>query len=102
MNQFTDMDRPRSAPEVAAASMRSREAVRDASYYHRRANQHQAMGDCADPAAVPVHRELAAAYRAAATAAERGEIVDFSGWHRGERHDPPAPAPPSRWLRAAE
>ena len=56
----------------------------ESSYYYRRADQHCLMAERAKPEAAAVHREMAAAYRAAADAVEHGEAVDFGGWHRGE------------------
>lgn len=85
MDQSTPMDRVRSTTEVTANSGRVREALMQASYYHRRAEQHRAMTDRATPVASTVHRQLAAAYRAAATATERGEPIDLGGNHRAER-----------------
>lgn len=85
MDQPTTVDRFHSPTEVTANSSRVREALMQASYYHRRAEQHRAMTDRATPVASTVHRQLAAAYRAAATATERGEPIDLGGDHRAER-----------------
>ena len=85
MDESIPVDRVRSTTEATANSSRVREALVQASYYHRRAEQHRAMTDRATPVASAVHRQLAAAYRAAATAIERGEPIDLGGNHRAER-----------------
>jgi hypothetical protein len=81
------VDRFHTTIAVDANSRQVREALLQASYYHGRAEQHQALTERATPIASAVHRQLAAAYRAAATAAERGEPIDLGGDHRAERAD---------------
>lgn len=84
MSQPADVDIQRSALEVGEVSDRSRAALREASYFHKRANEHRLIGERSSARIALVHAELAAAYIAAATAVERGEVVNFSGWHRAE------------------
>jgi len=92
MSYCIDAGVPRTASEAADASRQSRERLREASYYHRRASEHQRMAEHATPPAAAVHRQLVAAYIIAATAVERGEAVDCAGWHRGECREALPPA----------
>lgn len=97
MSEIIDLERSRSTIEAVAESKRSREALRQASYYHHRAEMHQAMAQRARPGVAIVHRELACAYLAAAITTERGEAVDFAGDHRAEQRESlsePAPGKP--------
>jgi hypothetical protein len=76
-------DRPPWAAERIDAARRT--ALTEAAYYRARAETHRRMGGRSTPAAYAVHRELSAAYSAAATAIELGDAVEFVGDHRAER-----------------
>lgn len=85
MSELRHLEPSRSTFEAAAEPGRSREVLLEAIYYLRRARAHQAMAEQANTGVAAVHRELASAYLAAATTAERGGTIDFAGAHRAER-----------------
>jgi len=93
LGQSSSHDQPTATAEAAEAA-RNRRSVADAAYYRMRAEAHGRLAEAAAPGIGPIHDELSAAYGAAATAAERGEPVDFAGRHRAERRpEPPRTVP---------